>query len=212
LKSRFFNGAAELNLAGFWTEDSNYQANFVNTTVTPAVQYITNVGKLRSRGVEFDARLSPLTGLNFSLAGAYIDAQYSQYRSASAPYLISYVGVVDLSGQQASGQPKWSLTGAAEYKQPVAGVELYAGGDVSYRSSFYAAVNLDPFSKVDAYTLVGLHAGVRQPNGRWDLSFWVRNLFDQNYYNTKSVSSTYGVVLAALGDPRLFGVTLRSRL
>ena len=212
LKSRFFNGAAELNLAGFWTEDSNYQANFVNTTVTPAVQYITNVGKLRSRGVEFDARLSPLTGLNFSLAGAYIDAQYSKYRNASAPYLISYVGVVDLSGQQASGQPKWSLTGGAEYKQPVAGVELYAGGDVSYRSSFYAAVNLDPFSKVEAYTLVGLHAGVRQPNGRWDLSFWVRNLFDQNYYNTKSVSSTYGVVLAALGDPRLFGVTLRSRL
>jgi iron complex outermembrane receptor protein len=53
---------------------------------------------------------------------------------------------------------------------------------------------------------------VRSPDDRWDVSVWVRNLFDENYYNTKGVSGQFGVVLAALGDPRLFGVTLKGRI
>lgn len=211
LKSRFLDGAIELNLAAFWTEAGNYQANFVNTAVTPQVGYITNVGRLRSRGLEFDARAVPLKDFSLSAAGAYIDARYVRYRNAVAPYLTSYLGVVDLSGREASGQPEWSLTGAAQYRHDLGSVELTAGGDVSYRSSFYAAVNLDPFSKVDAVTLVGLNAGVRDSNGRWELSAWVRNLLDEEYFNTRSVSSTYGVVLSALGDPRLYGATLRTR-
>ena len=212
LKSRFLGGKAEVNLALFWTEDSNYQANFVNTAVTPVVSYITNVGNLRSRGVELDARANPLDGLTLSVAGAYDDAIYTRYRNAPAPFLTSYLGVVDLSGRPASGAPKWSLTGSAEYVQHAGSVDLYGGGDASYRSGFYAAVNDDPFSRVGGYALFGLHAGIRQPDGRWDLSFWVRNLTDKHYYNTKAVSSTYGLVFAALGDPRLFGFTLRGRI
>jgi iron complex outermembrane receptor protein len=212
LKSRFLGGKAEVNLALFWTEDSNYQANFVNTAVTPVVSYITNVGNLRSRGVEFDARYNPVGGLTLTAAGAYDDAIYTRYRNAPAPYLTSYLGVVDLSGRPASGAPKWSLTGAAEYVQHLASVDLYGGGDASYRSGFYAAVNDDPLSRVAGYALFGLHAGVRQPDGRWDLSFWIRNLANKNYYNTKAVSSTFGVVYGALGDPRLFGFTVRGRI
>jgi iron complex outermembrane receptor protein len=104
------------------------------------------------------------------------------------------------------------LTSGAEYKRNVGQVEVYAGGDASYRSGFYAAVNLDPFSRVAGYALLGLHAGVRQPDGRWDVSVWVRNLTDKNYYNTKAVVSTYGTVMAALGDPRTFGLTLRGKI
>jgi iron complex outermembrane receptor protein len=212
LKSRLLGGKAEVNLALFWTDDNNYQASFVNTAVTPVVGYITNVGKLRSRGVEIDARANPFDGLTLTFAGAYTDARYVRYRSAPAPYLTSYLGVVDLSGRTASGSPKWSLTSGAEYKRNVGQVEVYAGGDASYRSGFYAAVNLDPFSRVAGYALLGLHAGVRQPDGRWDVSVWVRNLTDKNYYNTKAVVSTYGTVMAALGDPRTFGLTLRGKI
>ena len=212
LKTRFLGDKAELNVALFWTDDSNYQANFVNTAVTPVVSYITNVGKLRSRGIEVDARANPLDGLTLTTAGTYNDAYYVHYRGAPAQYLTSYLGVVDLSGRTASGAPKWSLTGSAEYVRHAGPIDLYGGGDASYRSGFYAAVNLDPFSRVPGYTLFGLHAGVRQPDGRWDVSVWARNLTNKNYFNTKAVSSQFGVVLAALGEPRTFGLTLRGRL
>jgi iron complex outermembrane receptor protein len=212
LKSRLLGGKAELNLSLFWADIANYQANYVNNSVTPAVGYITNVGTVRSRGVELDARLSPIDGLSVGLGGTYNDAEYRSYTNAPAQYLNSYLGVIDLSGRRASGAPRLAATGNGEYVFDAGPTKVYLGGDVSYRSGYYAAVNLDPYSWVAKSTLVGLHAGVRSPDDRWDVSVWVRNLFDENYYNTKGVSGQFGVVLAALGDPRLFGVTLKGRI
>jgi iron complex outermembrane receptor protein len=196
----------------FWTDVADYQANYINRDVTPVAAYIANVGGLRSRGVEFDTRATPLDGLVLTVAGTYNDARYRDYRNAPAPYLTFYANVIDLSGRRAAGTSKWALTGTAEYAHALARAEIYVGGDASYRSSYDAAVNLDPFSRVPGYALVGLHAGLRDPGGRWDLSGWVRNLFDKDYLNTVSVSSQYGITLASIGEPRLFGVTARTRL
>ena len=68
---------------------------------------------------------------------------------------------------------------------------------------------MDPLTKIPSYHLFGAHVGLRN-NARWDVSLWVRNAFNQNYYNTAAVSAQYGVVLAALGEPRTFGATLRA--
>ncbi|MFW2829408.1 TonB-dependent receptor [Sphingomonas sp. ID0503] len=212
LKTRFLGGKAEVNLALFWMDVGNYQANYINNSVSPAVSYITNVGDVRSKGVELDARLQPFDGFSIGLAGTYNDAEYRSYTSAPAQYLNSYLGSIDLSGRRASGAPRFSGTANAEYNFDVGNAQVYLGGDVSYRTGYYAAVNLDPYSWVGKSTLVGLHAGVKSPDERWELSAWVRNLFDEDYYNTKSVSGQFGVVLASLGDPRLFGITLRGKL
>jgi iron complex outermembrane receptor protein len=213
LKSRLFGGRAEFNVALFWTDVGNYQANYVNQSVTPIVSYITNVGSVRSRGVEVDARATLFDGFNVGVGGSYNDAEYRSYRNAPAQFLNGYLGLIDLSGRRASGAPKVSVTGNAEYGFDVGSTtKAYLGGDVSYRSGYYAAVNLDPYSWVDRYALVGAHAGIRDADDRWDLSVWVRNLFDKNYYNTKSINGQFGVVLAALGEPRLIGVTLKGRL
>ena len=213
-KAEFFGGRLQLNPTLFYIIDSNYQANYVNTGVTPTVQYITNVGTLISKGVELDARVYPVRGLFASYSLMYNDAKYDSYTNAPAQFSYSYLGTQDLSGQQASGAPKWTMGAAAEYSAPViknkgGNVDAYLGGDWSFRSSFKAAVNLDPYSNIPAYQLWGAHAGVRAA-ARWDVSFWVRNLTDKHYYNTASISSQYGVVLAALGEPRTFGGTVRA--
>ncbi len=212
LKSRFWGGKAEVNIALFWTEDDGYQANYINYAVTPVVSYITNVGKLRTRGVEIDARANPLPGLTLTAAGTYDDARYVRYRNAPSPFLQSYLTSVDVSGRPASGASKWAITGSANYVYNVRDLQAYVGGDASYRSGFYAAVNLDPFSYVPGYALLGAHVGLRREDARWDVSLWVRNLTDKNYYNTRSISTAYGTVLAALGEPRTFGITLRGKL
>jgi iron complex outermembrane receptor protein len=211
LKSRLFDGALEINTALFWTEDKDYQATFVNTSVSPAVSYIANVGTLRSRGVEVDARIQPFEGLSATFAGTYNDARYTDYKSAVPDYLNSFLATRDLSGRPAAGTPRWSFGGTIEYEHSLGATEVYVGGDGSYRSSFFATVNLDPFSRVEGYALFGLHGGVRDADDRWDVSLWVRNLFDKDYTNTVSVNATYGVTLAAIGEPRLYGLTLRGR-
>ena len=213
-KTELFGGRLQLNPTIFYIINKNYQANYVNRDVTPAATYIANVGTVISKGVELDARVNPVRGLFGSASFMYNDVKYDSYTNAPAQFSYSYLGTQDLSGQQASGAPKWTIGAAAEYAAPVAKnhdgpIDAYVGGDWSFRSSFKAAVNLDPLSNIPAYQLWGAHLGVRN-NSRWDLSLWARNLFDKHYYNTASVSSTYGVVLAALGEPRTFGGTLRA--
>jgi len=211
IKTRWWGGRAEFNANLFWTIDHNYQASYINTTVQPIAAYITNVGTVRSRGIEVDSRFTPLTGLSVSFSGTYDNATYLSYPNAPAPYLYSYLPSVDLSGQPASGQSKWALAGSAEYVHQFDRLEVYGGGDATWRSGFFAAINDDPFSYVAGYALAGLHAGVREPNGRWDVSAWVRNLTNTNYFNTKAVTNTFGVVYATLGEPRMYGVTLRGK-
>jgi iron complex outermembrane receptor protein len=211
IKTRWWGGRAEFNANLFWTIDDNYQASYINTTVQPIAAYITNVGTVRSRGVEIDSRFTPLTGLSLSFSGTYDDATYLSYPNAPAPYLYSYLPSVDLSGQPASGQSKWALAGSAEYVHPLDRLDIYGGGDATWRSGFFAAINDDPYSYVPGYALVGLHLGLRAQSGRWDVSGWVRNLTNTNYFNTKAVTNTFGVVYATLGEPRLYGVTLRGK-
>ncbi len=213
-KTEFFGGRLQLNPTVFYIIDHDYQANYVNTGVTPTASYITNVGTVISKGAELDARVFPVRGVFGSASIAYNDVRYDSYTNAPAQFSYSYLGTQDLSGQQASGAPKLTAGAAAEYSAPVAknktgDIDAYLGGDWSYRSSFKAAINLDPLSNIPAYQLWGLHTGIRS-NTRWDVSFWVRNLTDKHYYNTASVSSQYGVVLAALGEPRTFGGTVRA--
>lgn len=211
LKSRLFNDALELNAALFWTDVDDYQASYVNTTVLPTAFYLTNVGKLRSRGVELDSRFTLAEGLTGSLSATFNDATYRKYPNAAPPYLDSYLPAVDLSGRRASGTSKWALGGAIEYVRSIGNNESYVGGDGSYRSSFFSAVNLDPLTKVDGYVLFGAHAGLRSPDARWDVSVWARNLFNRDYQNTVFNYTSFGIKLAAIGEPRAYGVTLRGR-
>jgi iron complex outermembrane receptor protein len=52
LKTQFWDRKATLNLAGFWTEIEDYQANVNNGQIGPLRGYLANAGKVRVRGVE----------------------------------------------------------------------------------------------------------------------------------------------------------------
>jgi iron complex outermembrane receptor protein len=213
IKTLLLRGRAELNANLFYAVDRGYQANYVNTSVTPTAQYITNVGTLITKGLELDARLFPLEGLMASLAVSLNDVRYDSYENAQAQFSTSYLVTQDLSGRRASGAPLWSIGSAIEYSTSVAAnLSVYVGGDHSYRSSYFAAVNLDPFSKVSGYHLLAAHAGIGKDDESWNLSVWVRNALDEEYFNTVSVNATNGISLAAIGDPRTFGLTGRLKL
>lgn len=57
----------------------------------------------------------------------------------------------------------------------------------------------------------GLCAGRRAADGPWDVSVWGRNLFDKDYLVTSTVNATWGITQVGVGEPRTYGVTLRTR-
>jgi iron complex outermembrane receptor protein len=209
LKTRLFDRALEFNTALFWTNVANYQSNIYD--VDNRITYLSNAGKVRTRGVEIDARAAPFKGLTLAAAGTFNDAKYLRYTNALCPYALSYQSYCDISGQPLSGVSKWAGSIWGEYAHPLGDkFDGYVGGDIASRSSFFSTVNDDPYAKVRGYTLVGARVGVRTRDGL-DLSLWASNVLNKKYFNTLSVNSAIGTVQAVLGDPRTYGLSLRAK-
>ncbi len=214
LKSTILDRALTLNLAAFQTRIRNYQSQQIDTSVA-LTAYIANVGTVRSRGVEFDAVLRPMRGLSLFTSGTYVDAVYREYRNAPCP--VEYLGlrtVCDLSGRNLPGVSKYSLSAGGSYAVDVgSGGQIFVDGNYVYRSKFNGTFNLAADAVISGYGLANLRVGYRAPESRWDISIYARNLFDTEYFNTKGPAAfNTGQYSGGPGDPRTYGLTLRTSL
>ncbi len=86
----------------------------------------------------------------------------------------------------------------------------YVGAQYAYRSSAFLTTDNSSFARTGAYGVTNLQIGTRIDNGRLDLSFWVRNLFDTHYL--QNVNEGTGTFTTYIGDPMTLGVTLRAKI
>ncbi len=134
--------------------------------------------------------------------------------------------VVDYRSNHA---PLWTATLQSEYSLPIGSFEGYLRGLLT----MYGDSKNDPANTVDdvdAYNLFNLYTGIRDPQGKWDLMFYGKNLADTERVISRSDSAAsvgYTVVTSispltregrtgissyrsvALTAPREFGVNLR---
>jgi iron complex outermembrane receptor protein len=220
LKASLLDRRLTANLAGFWTDITDYQTAIIDQDPdNPTVfrQYIANAPKVRSRGVEADVIAAPTDRLRLTASAAYTDAYYVSFPNApQAPERANAGQIQDLTGEVLAGVPEFTWSLSADYAAPLGEwgggqVELYTRGDYSYRSAIFTAVTNSRFSEVPGYGLVNARLGVRREDGRWDLSVWARNLTDTDYFETLGPTA-FGLVTAILGAPRTVGATLRTSL
>jgi iron complex outermembrane receptor protein len=219
LKTQFLDRRGTFNLAGFWTETTNYQGAIVE--LDPVFrQYIANIPKVRSRGIEAELNfaLSDRLGLNGGVA--YTDAKFVDY--TNAPQALEYAkpgaaAVQDLSGRQLPGVPKWTWNIGADANVPVGdwggkGVQLYAHADYAHRSTYNTTESLSIYGQVPGYGVANARLGLRTDDGLIDLSVWVKNLFDKDYFTSLQVQNIGLITSPSIGEPRTVGVTLRTKL
>ncbi|MET0240907.1 MAG: TonB-dependent receptor [Sphingobium sp.] len=214
LKSELWDRKLTFNAAGFWTDVSDYQSSISTIINGVSAQYIQNVGKVRSRGFEVDARLAPVRQFAVTGALSYIDATYRNYGNAPAPVEKAGGGSQDLSGQPVAGVSEFSYNLGLDVFQPLAGtvrdVELYAHADYSHRSSYLTQVTNSVYSRAPAFGIANARIGLRTADGLWDVSGWVRNLLDEEYFTNISGGNT-GRITGVPGDPRTYGMTFRTK-
>lgn len=156
------------SLAAFQITQSN-----VLTQDPLFVNYSVQQGEVESRGIEFEAQLNPLPGLNVVAAYTYLDAEVTKSNTVPA-------------GNRPPGVPNHMVSGWAGYTfqegTPLAGLTI--GGGVRYIGSSYGDA-ANTFT-VDGYVLAD--AMLRFDLGRLsnDLrnmtaTFNVTNLFDKDY-------------------------------
>ncbi|WP_068076821.1 TonB-dependent receptor [Novosphingobium lentum] len=169
---------------------------------------------MRAQGVEADLIVAPSEWVSLNASFAYTDAHYVNYANApNAPENNPGVNPVqDLSGVSLPGVSKYAFTLGADASHPVSqGIDAYAHADNLHRSRFNSSATNSIFGVVPAYGVLNGKIGLRLADGRYDFSFWARNLTNKNYYITRG-GSNFGLITAVVGDPRTFGATFRAKL
>jgi iron complex outermembrane recepter protein len=89
-------------------------------------------------------------------------------------------------------------------------LSLFVGGDVKYRTATNAAFGDTDATRIPAYALVDLRAGVQSNDGVWRVQLWGRNVFDRYYL--LNVSHVTDSVARTTGLPATYGITVSARL
>jgi iron complex outermembrane recepter protein len=231
LKTQFWDRRATLNLAAYRTDIRDYQATVINGEFGVLRGFLANADKVRSQGIEADFSVRPSERFTAYTSGAYTDAKYERFVDApcppelsggttatagqtpSAPGTPSGISPAncDISGQRLPGVSKWSLSFGAEGNVPTAFLgksgEVYLGYDGSYRSGFSSNPSPSAFTNIDGYHLSNFRLGFRSEDGL-NLFAWVRNAFDENYFEQLFVGpGNTGLIAGLPGDPRTWGAT-----
>jgi iron complex outermembrane receptor protein len=189
-----------------------------------------NAGRVRIRGLEFDAEYRIAEPLALRVAYAFTDARFTDFKQGppsgssitcgtppgqfSSDLNRAEAGNVcgDLSGNVPGRSPRHALNIDVQYRQPVsAALEGFIEASSQFRSKrFLDETNL---ATLDSYWLFGLRAGV--DSGNWSLWAYVDNLFDNDTVQTAQKFVDYARpdgfapsrgVLAYLPEPRTLGI------
>jgi len=180
LKNTFFGGKLTLNLAGYYAEYHNFQANnpdVVNGVVTTR---FTNAGEVSTRGGEADLLYRPIRDLSISGGVAYTDAHVDAFLIPQG----NNNGVIP-SGTPLGFAPKWKGDLGIDYRiRTRLPVDFQLGAQGSYQSSelsLFVANAVDRAAgTIPAYGLVNLTASVLDQKDRYKLTFTVRNVGDEH--------------------------------
>jgi len=179
MKANLADGAAELNVAAFYTEYDDLQVNSFDPTTASAST--TNAGSSISQGIEVDGRWRLTDWLLIGGSVAYLDAYYDEFtegptNSASAPG----ADFEDLSGKSTPFSAEWSGNLFTDATFPLNDAVNFVGGiKVSFSGDYYTDGPLDPLGQQDVWVKVDARMGVAAQDDSWKLMIIGKNLTDE---------------------------------
>ncbi len=229
----------------------NFTYNLSNFTIVETIgndsQFAAAV-PLEVKGIEMQLAATPFDNFDVSLVAAYADGKVKNglipcndldgdgvpdsttttptVAQLQAAYPTDYIGSCRVS-IRSSNQPPFSATLQASYTVPLNDkMDAFGRGLFNFLGKS-RNVPTNAFDDIGAYGLLNLYAGVRDPQGAWEVSFFAKNILDTTKVTSVSgpgvtgyqiptgpasaigaaVTSTYGPV--GLTAPREFGINLR---
>ncbi|NLR73018.1 TonB-dependent receptor [Novosphingobium sp. ERN07] len=198
LKSRFLDNKVQFNITGFWTDYNNFQSQSAVVQPDGSIQFqIDNVGKLRSRGIEFELQTKPTRALSFDVSGTFLDAKVTEF-----PFANCYTGQTagqgcfdidgagpstaqaqNLAGKRLSNAPRFMFTASTMYDIFMESMPFDAFVTLDYR--YQTSVNFDLFQNPlyveKAFGVLNSSIGIRQRDDAYRITLFANNLFDKNF-------------------------------
>lgn len=228
IKGEFFDRHLRTNLAVFHAWQSDVQriinATFVDAAgATRLTQFVTNAGKAKTYGFEFEGTVVPWDGMEIGTSVAYLNAKYVKGSRFETQLVGGAQVQVDRSGEPITQAPKWTANVSITQGLDIGDGRLTLHGDYSYIASRYfdyfttgdpaqaAAVAIaNEASRVRAYDLVNLQASYTFNNPAIEVTLWGRNVFNNaNYTNVFNSYTGLGATVQFQGAPRTYGATVK---
>lgn len=225
---KYSNGRMTLNAAAYHSDIDNLQ---VTADAGSCSSRVVFNAAAHTTGIEAEFSITPMTGLELSFAGSWVEAEFDETRLSVLGDVLA--GIRD--GNRLPSVPEYQLAATAAYYFPLeswrSGLEGFVVGTVQHMGSRYTQpadqepgagvfVSGLPFGgatgaevteldlELEPFTIINLNAGVQ--SDVWGLTFFVNNVTDENA-NLAFDRERGG--RARLGfhtnQPRTYGVTLR---
>jgi iron complex outermembrane receptor protein len=187
-KGNLFGGGLYVALAAFHMDYKDVQIpGSAGCTVNGLPTFcgvITNAGKVKIDGVEFEAnaRLAQnlaASGDRLNLSGSlgYINARYKEYITQ-----VPGVGPVDVAEfRKVQNTPKWNGSATLAYTAPVGEGDVSFNTTVSYRGKTYQFEVPNPYLDQKGYALLDASLVYTAPGGGWSLGVHGKNILDKEY-------------------------------
>jgi iron complex outermembrane receptor protein len=187
----------------------------------------TNAGSSRTKGFELEATVQPSDTFqviaSFTYADTSVDANglncalqnqgnpvivtggstpvNTCYRLSQVINGATVLGPIrqDIRGGYLPNSPRVRINVAPRYEEELFGngMSVFIQPAVTFQSKQGNSLEQDPLVVQPSYTLVDLSLGLNGPDNRWNLTFFVKNLFDTNY----TTSLGHNALLATPADP-----------
>lgn len=205
-KGSLLDRRLNLNVTAFRTDYSNFQVQAFDTQA--AAFRLLNAGEVRSQGVEIEALIRPISRLSVSAGLTYARTRVREFvggpcyagqpvvqtaAGQGAPLTCASNGTAatgddtqNLKGGRLPNAPDYRVSVNLRYDVPLETMpfDAFVQTGIVTQSDALFALNQNPGTTQDGYSIVNASIGIRDENDRYELTLFARNLFDQNFANS----------------------------
>jgi iron complex outermembrane receptor protein len=208
-KGAVLGGALNFSAAAFLMDYNNIQVTQQVAVLGGGgalVGIVTNGGKARSQGFEFETTVKPVSGLRLSAGIGYADAKYTDYVDTRSGTPVSF------NGNKLNNAPRLNSTASAAYTLPVGIGALTLRLDARHTDGFYTGRENLATQWIPGYDLFNARVSLAGDSGRWDVALYSNNLFDRRYVVAQGSAGFAAPIgagtnqIVSYGRPRAYGI------
>lgn len=194
IKSYLFDKRLMINAALFRQENKDVQVAVVPPGEVGALAQARNAGDLMSQGLELTAAFQATQQLSFNASLTALDTEKGEQvercfyeQTAEQGCTIDRDGNgnpdhQEVGGSESVGTPALSYTVSGRYEWSLtSSINSYFLLNWNWRDDVQFTLENDPLTVQEAYGLADAVVGLEDINGSYEVSFFAKNLFDQQF-------------------------------
>ena len=204
-KTQMLDDRLRTNIAAFFYKYDDMQVQIYENRAG----YFENAASARNFGIELEATALITERLTASIGWGYMNAEYEDYLTEDNEF--PDLGIQDLSGNQIIQTPEHKINLSFSYTVPTNIGDFTMWGGYSFMDEQHNRPYGNPRDLAPSYERIDARLTWQDPTHQWEFAVWGKNLVNEPaYQDIDAFGAGYGWARGGIiGQPRLFGVTIR---